>query len=338
VTGKTIVHLPNWIGDMVMATPMLLSLRPVLNDELWGIGKSSAIHIFNGLGIFDRFIPFDNKDALSFLDTVSVLKRADFSRGIVMPHSFRSAFLLYASKVRERIGYARNTRGFMLTTRISERGDIEPTVEHYLRISDSLGCNRQAEGPVMAVTDDEEQRFFDAHPDLREPFVVFIVGASYGPSKRWPEANFSDLADLIADHYGFSSYILPGKGEEKAAETIRDLARRPGSVIIKEMGIRDLKVCLSHAAVVVSNDTGPRHIAAALNIPTIVLLGPMDDRYTRYPSSTVCTMSRDVACRPCNRRECKEDHRCLTSITAGDVLREIEKALERKKRRDEKRN
>ncbi|OPY76985.1 MAG: Glycosyltransferase family 9 (heptosyltransferase) [Syntrophorhabdus sp. PtaU1.Bin153] len=125
-------------------------------------------------------------------------------------------------------------------------------------------------------------------------------------------------------------YILPGTGEEGLAQRILDGARNKEHIAVKSMGIRDLKVCLSRASAVVSNDTGPRHISVALSVPTVVLLGPMDERYTWYPSSCTYPMYKEVPCRPCNKKRCNEDHACLKGIAPDDVFKKLEEVFERR--------
>lgn len=332
MTGKTIVYLPNWLGDMVMATPFLRSLRASLDGELWGIGKNNAIHIYNGLGLFDRFIVLDNKKGfISFLDTISLLRGLNFERSIVLPHSFRSTLLFYAAQIKERIGYGRNKRGFMLTHHVDEGTTLEPTVEHYLKIIDMLGGKRFLDAPLLFVTEDEEQKFDKKFTDIQKPYIAFIVGAQYGPSKCWPDYYFSQLADMIVKDHDVKIYILPGRGEEGLANKIYEGIINKAHIEIKSMDIRDLKVCLSRASIVVSNDTGPRHISAALSVPTIVLLGPMDQRYTHYPSPYVYQILKDVPCRPCNKKKCDRAHECLKNITPKDVLKKVEETLEGKR-------
>ena len=310
---------------MVMATPFLHALRASSYDEIWAVGKTSAIHLYNGLNLFDRLISIEDKGIAAFFDRTSALKKAGFKRAIALPHSFRSAFFFYNLRVKERVGYARNKRGFMLTRKIEEKGDgPEPTVEHYLRIIDALGINRSLDAPVLLVTDDEDEKFDEKFPDIKKPYCVFVTGAQYGPSKCWPHEHFSELADKIVEKYGMKIYMLPGKDEEKLAHKIKEGAKNKDSIVIKSMNVRDLKVCLSRASFVVSNDTGPRHISAALSVPTIVLLGPMDDRYTVYPSSVTHTIWReDMPCRPCNRKECSKGHECLAEILPDEVLKTI---------------
>lgn len=312
---------------MVMAVPFLQSIRASLNGELWGMGKKSAMQIYHGLELFDRFLPYDRKGIIPFLDAVNFLKGTRFDRGVMLPHSFRSALAFRLAGVEERIGYARNRRGFMLSRTIAEAPGLEGTVEHYLKIIDALGGRRVTDTPGLAVTADEEERFDHAHMDINRPYVAFIAGAQYGPSKRWPDGHFSGLADMIVDRFDVKVYLLPGKREERLAKAIRDGARHRDRVEVKSMDIRDLKVCLSRASVVVSNDTGPRHISSALSVPTIVLLGPMDERYTCYPSPGTFQVTKDIPCRPCNKKKCDRDHECLKGITPEEVFVKVENIL-----------
>jgi heptosyltransferase II len=313
---------------MVMATPFLLSLRQSTQGEIWATGKPSAMHLYNGLDIFDRFIPYDGRSLVGFLDLASAIREGRFVQGIVLPHSFRSALLFFLGRVRERIGYDRNKRGMMLTRTVSEGSAVlEPTVEHYLRILDALKAPRTVEVPSLRVTDDEERRFDDRFAEVGGGCVVFIFGAQYGPSKRWPDTHFSQLADLLAERFSMPVYLLPGKGEQEIARRIRDGARHRERIEIKDMDVRELKVCLARAALVVTNDTGPRHISAALSVPTIVILGPMDERYTVYPNSFTHCMSKELPCRPCNRKQCDRDHECLKGIGPGEVLHKAEEVL-----------
>ncbi|MCX5804981.1 MAG: lipopolysaccharide heptosyltransferase II [Proteobacteria bacterium] len=335
MTGKTIVYLPNWLGDMVMAIPFLNSLRASLNGDLWGIGKANAIHIYNGLGIFDRFMPLESRGPIPLLDMITLVKDLDFERGIALPHSFRSALLFYLARINERIGYPRNKRGFMLTQHVAEGNILEPTVEHYLKIIDALGGKRLSDTPALCVTEDEEHKFDQSNMDINKPYVAFIVGAQYGPSKCWPPGHFSKLADMIAENYGMKVYVLPGKGEEDLAREIYNETERKEFIVIKPMGIRELKVCLSRASVVVSNDTGPRHISAALSVPTIVLLGPMDERYTQYPNNYTYQISENIPCRPCNNKKCNKNHECLKDISPKEVFLKLGEIIEKRQQSEE---
>ncbi len=329
MTGKTIIYLPNWLGDMVMAVPFLHALRQHSSDGIWAIGKESAIHLYNGLNLFDRFVPINGKGLSLFFETANKLKKVGFVRGIALPHSFRSALFFYNLRVREIVGYARNKRGFMLDVKVAEHRELDSTVEHYLRISDRLGIPRSIKAPVLAVTADEEEKFDREFTNMTKPYGVMIVGAQYGPSKCWPAGYFSELANLVIDRYGMNVYMLPGKNEDDLARKVYDGIHSKDRVGIKSMNIRDMKVCLSRAAFVVSNDTGPRHISAALSIPTVVLAGPMDERYTAYPGTSTRVVSKDMACRPCNKKKCDSGHECMRGIKPQEVSQILGDILEK---------
>ena len=328
MTGKTIIYLPNWLGDMVMATPFLHALRQSREGQLWAVGKPPAIQLYHGLDLFDRFIPFEGKGVVPFLDLVSLVRAVPFDGGIVLPHSFRSALLFFLGSVQGRIGYNRNRRGFMLSSTVEEPPDpLVPTVEHYLRMLGKLGAARTLESPRLCVTDDEERRYDERFTEVSGAYVAFIVGAQYGSSKRWPETSFSRLADLLAERFDLRVYLLPGKGEETLARRILDGVTHKDRVEVRLMEVRELKVCLSRAAATVSNDTGPRHVSAALSVPTVVILGPMDERYTAYASDFTHTMGKEMACRPCNKRRCDRDHACMKEISPEEVARKVGEVL-----------
>lgn len=310
-----------------MAIPFLVSLKSSLQGELWGIGKNNGIHIYNGHDLFDRYISFDSKDPVYFLDVATKIKRLGFVRGIALPHSFRAALLFYLAGIDERVGYARNKRGFMLNHKVPESLELEPTLEHYLRIMDSLGGKRIPDEPVVHVTTDEAQKFDSAFNNVHKPYVMFVIGAQYGPSKCWPPGHFARLADLVSERLNLRIHIAPGRGEDAIAGRIRREALHKDSIEIESMGVRDLKVRLSRAEAVVSNDTGPRHISSALCVPTVVLLGPMDERYTSYKSAHTHVMSADVPCRPCNKKRCDGNHECLSEISPDMVFSKLESII-----------
>ncbi|MCX7965915.1 MAG: lipopolysaccharide heptosyltransferase II [Syntrophorhabdaceae bacterium] len=330
MTGKTIVYLPNWLGDMVMASPFLSSLRLSVKGEIWAVGKTRSISLYNGMDLFDRFIPYDRKGTVPFFDTVSILKEEKFDLGLILPHSMRSALLFYLGCVKERVGFDRNKRGFMLTKKVKEEDVPEPMVEHYLKLLDVLNLKRHEIQPFLKVTEEEEYRYSEKFGYNKEKYIAIIPGAQYGPSKRWPQTNFSKLIDLIFENMGMKVFILPGKDEVSLSEEIKDSTKHKNAIEIRLLDISELKVCLSKATAVVSNDTGPRHISAALSVPTFVIFGPMDERYTAYPSDCTYKFINNIPCRPCNKKTCDRNLECLSGITPEDVFKKMEEIIGKK--------
>ncbi|MBP1748344.1 MAG: rfaF 1 [Deltaproteobacteria bacterium] len=315
---------------MVMAMPFLHALRKKLDTELWAIGKESAIHLYNGLDLFDRFVPIHSTGLPLLVETANKLKNVGFDRAIALPHSFRSALFFFNLRVRERVGYDRNKRGFMLNVKVTESAQLESTVEHYLRIADTLGVGRTIASPVLTVTSDEETKFDQEFTNIAKPYAVMIVGAQYGPSKCWPAAYFSELADAIIENFCLNVFMLPGRNEHGIADTIYAGIKHKDRADIMSMNIRDVKVCLARAAVVISNDTGPRHISAALSVPTIVFAGPMDEQYTSYASPSTRVLAKDMPCRPCNKKRCDRGHDCMMDIKPQEVAGIVGEIIEKK--------
>lgn len=306
---------------MVMATPFLLSLRS-FHSEIWGLGNRKSLQLYKGLDLFSSILVSEEK---GWLDLVFFLRRQGLQRAIVLSHSLRPALLFLLSGVRERIGYDVGGSGLLLTHREIRRH--ESTVDHYLRLLRPLGLEPKARVPVLKVTEEEEASFRSAHPDVPFQYCAFIVGASFGPSKIWPVEYFSSLASGIVNRFGIPVYLLPGPSEKEIALRIRDLCGQRERVFIKALDVSELKVMIGKARFVVTNDTGPRHIASALSVPAFVLLGPMDERYSAYPSPTTYVLKADVPCRPCNRRTCNRDHACMRRIEPKQVLEKIEEAI-----------
>lgn len=325
MTGKMIIYLPNWLGDMIMATPFLFSLRASYQGEIWAIGEKKAFFLYKGLDLFDRFITFEKKDLPFFLKMVFALRKERFSTGIILPHSFRSALLFYLSEIERRIGYDVNWRGFLLTDRLERRK--ESTVLHYLRLLEPLGIEKKLDTPVLKVTEEERRKFFDKNRDLFLPYGAFIIGASFGPSKIWPLEYFSELAERIRKAFDMKILLLPGPKENQIGERILNLCREKEGISVRYLDISELKACLSEAKFVVTNDTGPRHIASAFSVPTFVLIGPMDECYTSYRTERTYLFMKDLSCRPCNKKICPKDHSCMRLISVDEVFQKIREVL-----------
>ena len=146
--------------------PVPREIAALLSDERLILSDATRRDPFGGIAVF-----------ISFLDKVSMLRTMKFDQGIVLPHSFRAALLLFLGSVQERIGYRRNSRGFMLTRPLKKPHELVATGEEYLRILDALGAERSFDAPRLRVTEDEEQRFDQRYTNVGTDYVVLIVGA-----------------------------------------------------------------------------------------------------------------------------------------------------------------
>jgi heptosyltransferase-2 len=151
--------------------------------------------------------------------------------------------------------------------------------------------------------------------------LVVTPGASFGSSKLWPPAHFAAAATTVARRHGLAVVLAPGPGEEALAREIERAMREPALVLAEPpTSLAELVALLAGAALHLGNDTGPRHIAVALGIPTIVLIGPTDPRHTAHQLERQRVLREAVPCSPCGLKACPIDQRCMTRIAPERVV------------------
>jgi heptosyltransferase-2 len=340
---KIAVVLPNHLGDVAMATPALRSLRrgrPLAT--IAAVVRPQLAPLLAGHPDVDCLIQNDTYATRRPLGRLwrrlRVARRiADADIVVVFPNSFGAALLAFASGAPRRIGYARRGRGPLLTQavpapRVNGRFQPIPMQRYYLDLALALGCPDLGTATVLA-RDPESERACDAlfaRHAIREdrPLVAIAPGAAFGPSKLWPTRYFAEVArGLAAD--GAQVALIHGPGEEPLAREIVEAA--PG-VGIRDLGGRTLSLdvlrsLVARSSLVLCNDAGARHVAAAFEVPCLVLMGPTDLAYTNLNLGKTRILREPVECSPCHRKVCPIDHRCMTRLSPERVLAEARAAL-----------
>ncbi len=325
--------LPSWLGDVAMCTPALRALHKRFPEaELAAAGRASACDLLRGLPWFSSIVPIPPRPG--FIDLLPVRRRLrPHARdlAVLFPHSFRAAVLAVLAGARRRIGYDRNGRGFLLTDRVPpyrEEGRIQPVYmgREYLDLLAPLGCEDDGAGlelhADLAVAEDVARQFTS---DGR-PRVGFSPGAAFGPSKRWPAERFARVADALAEQVGAQCILLTGPGEEEIRDAVQAHAKTP--LVQCDGGnptIEILKATISQLDLLLCNDSGPRHVAVAFQVPTVCIMGPTFPHYSEGPYERGRVIRVDVDCGPCQKPICETDHRCMTRIEPEMV---VEAALE----------
>ncbi|MCA8959179.1 MAG: glycosyltransferase family 9 protein [Planctomycetes bacterium] len=200
-----------------------------------------------------------------------------------------------------------------------------PMIEQYLELVGVLGAHGDGLGPTLGVPDDvaagadEDLRELGLGPDAR--FVAANPGASFGESKVYPAELLATALDRLHASTGVPTLVLCGPGEEALAD---DVARRMVTPAIsgsrRMLRLDRLKRAIGRAELLVTTDTGPWHIANALAIPSVVLMGPTDPRYTASHLDRSRVLRVDVPCGPCHLKRCPLDHRCMRGIAPEQVV------------------
>jgi heptosyltransferase-2 len=316
------VRLPNWVGDVVMATPALAALRAAHpGAEIVAEGRAYLAGLVRGVASVDAFLP----EARGVRARARMLRERRFELAVLLPDSVRSALAPFLARVPVRAGYARDPlRRALLTLALPpprEGGRRAPLsmVERYLRITRALGCADAGRRTALAVDpaarEAAAKRLADAGLAGGARTLVVTPGASFGSSKLWPPGHFAAAADAIARRHGLAVVLAPGPGEEALAREIARAMEEPAFVLADPpTPLAELVGLLAGAALHLGNDTGPRHIAVAVGTPTVVLIGPTDPRHTEHQLERQRVLREDVPCSPCGLKACPIDHRCMTRI------------------------
>jgi heptosyltransferase II len=343
---KIAVRCPNWVGDLVMCTPALRSLRQHFpKTHISALVKPSLRQVIEQLPFIDEIIEYEPKGRdrglKNYFSFIRKLKQQRFDLGVIMPHSFSSALVFFLSAVPVRVGYNRNARGWMLTRRVApfrQQGKIVPVnmVRLYLELVKDLGCSRENSRVELKSSDAAEKwadAFFSMQGIAADDFTVVIIpGATFGSSKCWKDTSFAEVADALISEHSARVFIVPGPGETDIARSIaQKMQHTPVDMGEQILSLERLMVLIRRCSLLITNDTGPRHFGVAFDKPVIVLMGPTDPRYTDYGLEKTMILRGNADCAPCHLKTCPSDHRCMTLITPQKVLTAAREMIEKYK-------
>ncbi|MCF6287145.1 MAG: glycosyltransferase family 9 protein, partial [Candidatus Hydrogenedentes bacterium] len=259
-----LVFIPNWLGDVVMATPALRALRKRYPDAtITAAGKAACCAVLAGSPSVDRLHTLPERPA--FMATFSLARTLAESRpdlAVIMPNSFRTAWLAWLTGAAWRIGYARGGRGILLShamKRHREEGKRIPryTALEYLALVESLGATDDGAGLELAA-DPEERAAIRACLEPGRPVVGIAPGAAFGPSKQWLPERFAVVADQLHDECNAQVVLMTGPGEEATRDALVKAAITP-LVICHGASptIERLKATIAEIDILIGNDSGP---------------------------------------------------------------------------------
>ena len=347
---RILIRAANWIGDSVMTMPAVQRLRelsPHAHIVLLCPGKLTDLWRHNPF--VNEIIPLG--DQPNFHD----LREHEFDLAIIFPNSFRSAWECKRAGIPRRVGFAGHWRRFLLTDVVrrprSERFVYETRTvagktfqikvcrsarhqsEHYLDIIAYLGGNRQPVPPRIRLAVEEMPALNKFLRDDGRPVIGINAGAEYGPAKRWPAERFAETAIKVSHHANARWLIVGGPGDVGIAGQIEAQLREGGlgdSSVINAAGkttLLDLCALLRFCKLLLTNDTGPMHIAAALGTPVVSVWGSTSPELTGPLSPRSVVIRQPVECSPCFLRECPIDFRCMTGVQVDEVVKVMLKQL-----------
>lgn len=341
------VFLPNWIGDVVMATPAIRALRKLVGRDgrLVGVMRPYVAEVLAGTDWLDsRIIYTKPKSRLQVAerDVYGALRAERLDRVVLLTNSLRTAWMAWRSGVGERIGSRGQWRTWLLTERVRARrvgadGARLSTIDGYLRVAEAAGCASESPRLELATTVAEERAADAMWQRLRLPpgdqVAVLNTGGAYGAAKIWPAEHFAELAKRIVS--GGKLWVLVNCGPAER-EIAREIVARSGSQRVvsladcEELPIGLTKACVRRSRMVVSTDSGPRFLGIAFGKPVVTLFGPTDPASTATHYARETSLSLALDCQPCMKRVCPlGHHRCMRELTVDRVYAAVAAQLER---------
>jgi heptosyltransferase-2 len=341
---RVVVRGANWVGDAVMTVPALRELRRLLPQaHLTLATRPWAEAVFDGADFLDAVLAVEESHGA----TRAVLREARewrvrrFDLAVLFPNAFAPALVAALARVPTRIGYATQGRGALLTHGIAVppwRGERHE-VFYYLNVVVELerllyGTTTIAAREPRQELSVSEARGREARRLLREqgvradrPLVALCPGSTNSRAKRWPAERFAAVADSLMESAGADIVLVGAVAESDISEEVARRMRRRPAVLTGRTDLGQMVAVLSAADLLITNDTGPAHVAAAVGCPVVVIFGPTNPATTRPLSTQAEVVRRPPDCAPCMLRDCPIDHRCMTAITAEEVFERSARAL-----------
>ncbi len=343
--AKILVVQPSWVGDAVMATPALRAIRELYpNAHISYLLRRYVKPIYAGMPWADQLITYRTgktkaKAGKGFFDLANRLRRGKFDMAILLPNSFKTALVCKMAGIDRIVGYDRDGRGFLLSDKllpVKERGKFVPTpiVKYYLGIAHYLGSAHRDLRLQLFVTEHEKREAQEVlaragiAADLERPaskgagpLIMLNPGAQYGAAKCWLPEYFAKLADRFTHELGATVVLSAAPRERAIVEAIQRHLTRP-VIDLSSMGLSlgSVKEIVRRCDLMVTNDTGPRHIAAAFDVPVVTVFGPTYPEWTEIYFEKERKLAVKVFCGPCQKKTCPLDHRCMTRLTPGMVF------------------
>jgi lipopolysaccharide heptosyltransferase II len=259
------------------------------------------------------------------------IRTRGFDLALLLPNSFESALMMYLARVPQRIGYATDGRTWMLTNGMKPSREHRHQVHYYLDLVKMLSGGTSQPSIEISATEAERanarQLLQTEGLPAGAPFLVLNPGAAYGSAKRWYPDRFARAADTVAQEFGFHVVLIGSEAERAIAQEIAAQSKSKTVVLSGKTSLETLIGILAESSVMITNDSGPMHIAAALGIPTVAVFGSTDDIVTGPCGARTRIVKQAVECSPCLLRDCPIDHRCMDRVTVDHVCRAARELL-----------
>ena len=340
------LFLPNWIGDVAMATPTLRALRKQFPQaHFTGIMRPYVAEVLAGTPWLDEQLFYKPKAANSEQRAWSLVRKLrgrEIDLAVMFTNSLSTGLLAWAGGAKERVGYVRYGRGPLMTTKLyhPRRGGKwlpTPGIDAYLQLAYAVGCERESPRLELATLPADEAAADAIWQKFKLPVgdrvAVLNSGGAFGAAKLWPTEYFGELAGRLARERDMAVLVNCGPAERQIAAEIAKIADHPRVVSLAEedVPIGLTKACIRRSRLLVTTDSGPRFFGVAFGVPTVALFGPTHIAWSRTHAAHEVCLAEEVPCGPCMKRACPlGHHQCMRNLTVDRVLAAVMHQLQQR--------
>jgi heptosyltransferase-2 len=329
---RILIRSTNWIGDAVMTTPAVRSIRTNFPEaHITLLALPWVADVFAACPHIDQIFLYDkqgqHQGLRGKLRLVAELRAAGFDLAILLQNAFEAALITSLAHIPMRAGYTTDGRALFLTHGVRKHPDIgkKHQVYYYQEMLAGLGLQTAEDALELfidpAAAQQAEALLERALPGRKGPVIGLNPGAAYGPAKRWPSEKYAALAGRLAKASDGLIVIFGTKADQAAAATIA--AAVPEEHVLDLTGKTSLALalaCIARCHVFVTNDSGLMHVAAALHIPLVAVFGSTNHIATGPFSKQAIVVRRPMPCSPCMKTHCPHGHfQCMELVSVEEV-------------------
>lgn len=325
----------SWLGDAVITIPAIYGIKNLFPDARLSIlAKDTIADIFKTVEAVDEIIPFHKekgfKKAFAVLKTASMLKAKKFDRVYIFPRSLGSALTCFIAGIPERIGFGSGGRGFFLTETVKrdKKTLSKHQVHYYKKLLKSSGRTGFPELPKVNVPENNINWAREFLISKREGLKNFLVGinpgSTYGEAKQWLPERFGELAKRLYKNNSCDIIIFGDSNSSPLAEKISKGLENKAIDVTGKTDILQLAALLKECDLLITNDTGPMHVACAVQTPVVAVYGSTNHVTTSPLGPDAVMIKKNTPCSPCMKRVCPEEHHlCMKNISTDDVEKAV---------------
>jgi heptosyltransferase II len=324
------VRATNWVGDAIMALPALRATRKKFPQaSISVLARSYVADIYRDQDVCDELIVYDprgqHKGWRGRERLVGELRTRRFDVALLLQNAFDAAWLAWRAGIPERIGYARDGRGLLLTKSIAlpRPGEVPSHEKFYylelLRRSGWIDALPKIERITLQVSQARkshaEETLLNAGGRPGALRLAIAAGASYGSAKCWPPDRFVEFVNHFQSERDVDVILFGTSGEVAVSDAIVAGVKRKPVNLTGKTSITEFPALLSQCHLFLGNDSGAMHIAAAVGLPITAVFGPTDPDGTAPVTLLHTIVQQKPYCSPCFLKRCPTDHRCMTAVT-----------------------